>query len=55
MKKEEAMTYIMTVSARGQIVIPAKVREAMKIKEGERLVIVLEEDQITIKRLGGKL
>ncbi|MFA5995764.1 MAG: AbrB/MazE/SpoVT family DNA-binding domain-containing protein [Patescibacteria group bacterium] len=37
-----------TISSKGQIAIPADIRKLLKIKTGERLLIVLRKDQAGI-------
>lgn len=39
-----------TVSSKGQIVIPKNVRERLKIKEGTRLTINVEHESIVMRR-----
>ena len=41
-----------TVSARGQIAIPAEIREKMHLKEGEKLLFLLEGDSLMLKKVG---
>jgi AbrB family looped-hinge helix DNA binding protein len=38
------------ISDKGQISIPKDVREEMKLKEGETLIMISERDKITLKR-----
>ena len=40
-----------TLSSKGQIVIPAKVRKKFSLKEGDSLVIVEEKDGIRLQPL----
>ena len=40
-----------TVSARGQVAIPADIREQMELKEGTRILFVLTEDTLLIKKV----
>lgn len=40
-----------TISARGQVAIPTKIREKMHLKEGEKVFFFLEGDTLTIRRL----
>ena len=40
-----------TVSSRGQIAIPNKIREKMHLKEGEKVLFFLEGDSLLIKRV----
>jgi AbrB family looped-hinge helix DNA binding protein len=42
---------IVTLSSKGQIVIPSKVRKKFSLKEGDSLVIVEEKDAIRLQRL----
>ena len=41
----------MTLSSKGQIVIPAKVRKKFSLKEGDSLVLVPEKDAIRLQPL----
>ena len=40
-----------TISARGQVAIPAGIREKMHLKEGEKILFFLEGDALLIKRV----
>lgn len=40
-----------TVSARGQVAIPMDMREKMHLKEGEKILFLLEGDSLSIKRV----
>ena len=42
---------ITSVSSRGQIVIPQNLRNRLKIKEGQKFVVVGENNTIVLKRL----
>jgi AbrB family looped-hinge helix DNA binding protein len=42
---------IVTLSSKGQIVIPSKVRKKFSLKEGDSLVIVEEKDGIRLQPL----
>jgi antitoxin PrlF len=42
---------VVTLSSKGQIVIPSKVRKKFSLKEGDSLVIVEENDGICLKPL----
>ena len=42
---------ITSVSSRGQVVIPQKIRDRLKISEGEKFVVVGENDTIILKKL----
>jgi len=44
------MIETISVSSRGQIVIPEKMRKLLGIKDGSRLVLVEKNDEIIIKR-----
>ena len=43
--------HIVTLSSKGQIVIPSKVRKKFSLKEGDSLVIVEEKDAIRLQPL----
>ena len=38
------------VGPQGRIVIPARIRKALDIRQGERLVVRIEDDQIVLER-----
>jgi AbrB family looped-hinge helix DNA binding protein len=40
-----------TVSSRGQIAIPSKIRGELELSEGERVLFVLDGDTLIIKRV----
>jgi len=40
-----------TVSARGQVAIPAEIRQKMHLKEGEKILFVLEGDSLLVKKV----
>lgn len=40
-----------TVSARGQIAIPTAIREKMHLKEGEKVLFLLEGDTLLMKKV----
>lgn len=42
---------ITSLSSRGQVVIPQMVREKMHLQEGERFIVIGEEDTILLKKL----
>ena len=42
---------VTSISSRGQIVIPQRLRDKMKIQEGEKFVVIGEEDTIVLKKL----
>ena len=39
------------ISARGQIAIPAEIRREMDLQEGQRVLFVLENDTLIIKKV----
>ena len=43
--------HVVTLSSKGQIVIPSKVRKKFSLKEGDSLVIVEEKDAIRLQPL----
>jgi AbrB family looped-hinge helix DNA binding protein len=42
---------ITSVSSRGQVVIPQSLRDRLKIHEGEKFVIIGEDNMIVLKKL----
>ena len=40
-----------TVSARGQVAIPSEMRDRMHLKEGEKILFVLEGDTLLVKKV----
>ena len=42
--------YKSKISSKGQIVIPKKVREKLKLKEGDEVIILVVEGGILIKK-----
>lgn len=40
-----------TVSARGQVAIPTDIRDKMGLKEGEKILFVLENDTLLVKKV----
>ena len=40
-----------TVSARGQIAIPSDIREKMHLRDGEKVLFVLEGDSLLMKKV----
>ena len=42
---------ITSVSSRGQVVIPQSLRDKMKIHEGEKFVVIGEDNTIILKKL----
>ena len=43
------MAEVITVGEKGQIVIPKKIREGLKIGKGTKLIVSEDNDKITIK------
>lgn len=43
------MTEVVTVGEKGQIVIPKKMRDGLKIEKGTKLIVSEYKDKITIK------
>lgn len=43
------MTELVTVGEKGQIVIPKKIRDDLKISKGTKLIVSEDRDKITIK------
>ena len=46
---------IVTVSTKGQLVIPAEIREELKIKPGMRFGMICKGDQIILRPINTKL
>jgi len=42
-----------TISSRGQIAIPADIRDKMHLKEGEKVLFILEGDSLLVKPVSG--
>ena len=42
---------VVTISSKGQVVIPAKIRKKFSLKEGDSLVLVEEKDGIRLQPL----
>jgi AbrB family looped-hinge helix DNA binding protein len=42
---------IATISSKGQITLPQKIRKAMDVKTGDRLSLVLENEQVVLRPL----
>ena len=42
------------ISARGQIAIPAEIRREMDLKEGQKVLFVLEDGTLTIKKVSSQ-
>jgi len=45
-KVKTALTETVTVTSKGQVTIPSKLRRELKINEGEKLLIIREDDAI---------
>jgi AbrB family looped-hinge helix DNA binding protein len=45
------MTDMVTISSKGQLVIPSKVRESMAIREQDKFMLVHDRDTILLKRV----
>lgn len=45
------MMYYARLTSQGQISIPAKVRRVLSLKAGEQIIIHVEKDQATFKRV----
>ena len=43
---------VTSISSRGQVVIPRKIIEKLHLHEGEKFVVIGEEDTIVFKKLG---
>ena len=43
---------VTSISSRGQVVIPKKIRERLNLQEGEKFVVIGENDTIVFKKLG---
>ena len=46
-----AKIQITGMSSRGQIVIPLDIRERLGLKEGEKFVVVADDDTIVLKKI----
>jgi len=49
------MNRITTVSTKGQLVIPAEMRESLGIRPGSRIAVMLKESQIILEPVSEKL
>lgn len=45
------MAEVVTISSKGQLVIPSKIRAAMAIKKQDKFLIVHDRDSILLKRV----
>ncbi len=50
MIKKRRIIEIGTVSSRGQIAIPSKIRTELDLDEGEKIIFVVEGDNLIIKK-----
>lgn len=41
------------VTRKGQITVPAEIRRALGLREGDQVALVLEHDQVRLRRAGG--
>jgi len=48
------MINVVTISSKGQIVIPKKVREEAGLDEQDKLLVVNDEDQIILKKISNE-
>ncbi len=48
---EEDTIEITSVSSRGQVVIPLALRERLKIREGEKFIVIGEGNTVVLKKL----
>lgn len=46
---------VITLSTKGQIVIPKRIREALKLQAGTRLSVELEGEKVVLKPLKGSV
>ena len=53
-KKDNRIIELGTISSRGQIAIPSKIRAELELSEGERVLFVLEGDTLIIKKVMAK-
>jgi AbrB family looped-hinge helix DNA binding protein len=45
-------THTMPLSRKGQVTIPAEIRQALGLKEGDRVTFIQEGDRVRIERTG---
>ena len=43
---------VTSMSSRGQVVIPIRIRERLNLQEGEKFVVIGENDTMVFKKLG---
>lgn len=47
--------YVVKISSRGQIVIPAEARNSLNLKEGDTLSVYIEDEKIVLKTKQAKI
>lgn len=45
---------ITTVSSKGQIVVPSRIRDELNLKSGEKLIMIADDGNIMLKRISNK-
>ena len=45
MEKEAQLT------SKGQVTVPAEIRKLLRLKQGDRIVFIAEEDHVTLRRV----
>ena len=45
--------YFTTVTRKGQITIPAEIRRALSINEGDKVLVAFDDGQVRLERYGG--
>ncbi len=43
---------VTSISSRGQVVIPRRIRKRLNLQEGEKFIVIGENDTIVFKKLG---
>lgn len=46
--------YIVTLTSKGQLTLPAPVRRELGLRKGNKLFLVLDSDEIRLKKIQGK-
>lgn len=54
MEKKSRIIELGTISSRGQIAIPSKIREELELSEGEKVLFVLDGDTLIVKKVMAK-
>jgi antitoxin PrlF len=49
---QEMKEHLSVVTRKGQITIPAEIRRALNIKEGDKVTITLQENEVKVSRTG---